>query len=121
MLCNVYGAHEIALFDASWANHDFGFDFGTSMPTNVYVENITINSEKGLTTLKLVEQDVGRTPGSADKPIWKYNVWEDTVEGAENINPYKITANWYIIDSNGYEYIMPPNFTTNVEITRTSE
>jgi hypothetical protein len=91
------------------------------MPTNVYVENIKINSEKGLTTLKLVEQDVGRTPASADKPIWKYNVWEETVNGEENKNRYKITENWYIKDTQGYSYIMPPSFTTNVEITTSAE
>ncbi len=114
-------AHEIALFDASWANWDFGFDGGSQMPTNVYVENITIDSEKGITTIKLVEQDVGKTAGSADKPIWTKKVWETTVDGVENKNPYKITENWIIVDDKGYDYIMPPDFTTKVEITRTEK
>ena len=107
-------AHEVALFDASWENHDFGFDYGTAMPTNVYVENLTIDSEIGLCTVKLVEQHVGRTSNTAEKAIWKYPVWESTVEGVENINPYRIAEKWTVKDTNGYYYVMPELFTTEI-------
>ena len=107
-------SHEVALFDASWENHDFGFDFGTMMPTNVYVENLTIDSEIGLCTVKLVEQNVGRTSTSSEKAVWKYPVWEGVVDGVENINPYKIAQMWTVKDTNGYYYVMPPLFTTEL-------
>ena len=110
---------EVALFDVGWANHNFGFDYGTSMPIKVYVENITIESEYGLSVLKLVEEYKGNSVTSGKKEIWLYEIWEDTVDGVENINPYRICEEWIIKDDKGYAYIMPEKFTTNVTIENT--
>lgn len=109
---------EVALFDASWANHDFGFDYGTSMPTRVYVENVTIESEDGLNVLRLVEQYVGQTAASGEKTVWSKPIFEDFVDGVKNINPYKITEEWIIKDNKGYIYLLPPAFTTEISIER---
>ena len=110
--------YEVALFDATWTNHDFGFDYGTCMPTNVYVENITIESNADLIVLKLVEEGVNYSYEETKRAICKYPVWEDTVNGEENINPYGIAKQWVIKDTNGYIYQMPPLFTTEIVVER---
>lgn len=110
--------YEVALFDATWYNHDFGFDFGTCMPSNVYVENITIESDVGLGVLKLVEEGINYSYEETKRDICKYPVWEDTVNGEENINPYGIAKKWVIKDTNGYAYHTPQLFTTEVVIER---
>ena len=108
---------EVALFDASWYNHDFGYDFGACMPTRVFVENITVDSESGLRVVKLVEEYVGNSANAPNTVIWTTSVWESTINGEENLNPYRIPLEWIITDTNGYDYLAPPAFTTEISVT----
>jgi hypothetical protein len=97
---------------ASWPGPDHNFGFKCTMPTNVYVDNITIDSEIGLNKILL-------TNGTSQlNAKWEY--WKDVVinpstgQEVENKNPYSLVEKLYIKNCKGYTFSFPAEFTTEI-------
>ena len=106
----------VALFRAGWVNHDYGYQ--SQMPTNVYVEDLKIDSNIGLSTVKLV---MDSAESKANLYYWDESIHQnytdpDTKETSygPSKNVYKVTEHWYIVDKYGYTYEKPEPFPTEI-------
>ena len=98
----------VALFEAYWYNHDFGYK--ASMPQTVTLENLRIESNKDIKTLDFVR---GSAKTQASLKFWDPDVLQidsATGEYAKNKNVYSLPERWIIKDCEGYTYVMPEEF-----------